>query len=186
MIEALSHLFAAVCGQNPGHTWAPGGMLLPCCQRCTGLYVGAGIAALLHLGLRPKMTSLFLRIHGAFLLFMAPFGFHWVAHGPAMRTITGVLFAFAVVTFLWVPLASRFTFHVSKPGVWRYFLILAATLLLLPLAASLGGTFVGYGLSLLIAWGALALAALVIADVGLGLLAALRWLCRLISLRVLA
>ena len=82
-------------------------MLLPCCQRCTGLYVGAGVAALLHLWLRPRLSGRFLEIHGAFLLVMVPFGFHWVAQGPVLRTLTGVLFGFAVVTFLWLPLSRR-------------------------------------------------------------------------------
>jgi uncharacterized membrane protein len=208
MIEALSHAFAAVCGQNPGHTWAPGGVLLPYCQRCTGLYVGAGVAALLHLWLRPRMSNRFLSIHGAFLLFMAPFGFHWVAHGPVLRAITGVLFAFAVVTFLWLPVAGGTGERMSRSlrvsgqdaggaggrtaslgppfGSWLYFSGLAATGMLLPLAGSLGGTFTAYGLSAMAAWGALCFAALIVANVGLGLLAALRWLCRLISLRALA
>jgi uncharacterized membrane protein len=105
-MEVLNHAFALVCGQNPGHTWTPGGMLLPCCQRCTGLYVGAGMAALLHFWLRPRLSARFLEAHGAFLVFMAPFGFHWLAHGPEMRTITGVLFGFAVVTFLLLPLVG--------------------------------------------------------------------------------
>ena len=106
MPEILAHWFAAVCGQDPGHTWAPGGILLPCCQRCTGLYVGAAVAMLLHLWLRPKLTGRFLEIHGAFLLAMVPLGFHWVAQGPVLRTISGVLFGFAVVTFLWLPLSQ--------------------------------------------------------------------------------
>jgi uncharacterized membrane protein len=106
MLEVLHHVFAAVCGQNPAHTWAPGGILLPCCQRCTGLYVGAGVAALLHIWLRPKLSGRFLEDHGAFLLAMAPFGFHWLKDGPTLRTATGLLFGFAVVTFLWLPLAG--------------------------------------------------------------------------------
>ena len=176
MLDVLSHLFAAVCGQNPVHTWAPGGILLPCCQRCTGLYVGAGVAALLHLWLRPRLSGRFLEIHGAFLLLMAPLGFHWVAQGPVLRTLTGALFGFGVVTFLWLPLNSRFTFHASR--ITSYFLILAATLMLLPLAAKLGGIFAAYLLSGLIVWGALALVILMSADVALGLVGALRWLRR--------
>ncbi len=105
MLEILAHWFAAVCGQDLGHTWAPGGILLPCCQRCTGLYVAAGVAALLHLWLRPRPTGRFLEMHGAFLLVMVPFGLHWVAQGPVLRTLTGVLFGFGVVTFLSLPLS---------------------------------------------------------------------------------
>jgi hypothetical protein len=106
MIEILGHWFAAVCGQNPGHTWAPGGILLPCCERCVGLYIGAGVAALLHFALRPKLTGRFLQIHGAFLLVMVPFGFHWIAHGAALRSASGVLFGFGIVAFLWLPLSQ--------------------------------------------------------------------------------
>ena len=184
MLDVLSHMFAAVCGQNPGHTWAPGGLLLPCCQRCTGLYVGAGVAALLHVWLRPKLTGRFLEIHGAFLLAMAPFGLHWVAQGPALRTASGVLFGFAVVTFLWLPLSSRFTLHVSRASMRSYFLLVGVTLVLLPMAASVGGTFAAYALSGLIAWGGLALLALVAANVILGLRGVVCWLRRLPSSRV--
>jgi len=279
MIEVLAHLFDAVCGQNPGHTWMPGGLLLPCCQRCTGLYVGAGLAALLHLWLRPKLDARFLRIHGAFLLFMAPFGFHWVAHGPVMRTITGVLFGFAVVTFLWLPVVGAFrgkgcwrgelpktsniqhpTSNIQHPtsntqhptsntqhptsniqwgsfggsldvggsmldvgcfqrawrgtrervsrllsrnrdarmaggppappallsATWAYFCVLAAALALLPVTARSGGPFAAYMLSVLSIWGAFCFAALIAADLGLGLLAVFRWLLRLLSLHVIA
>jgi len=132
------------------------------------------------------MTTGFLRTHGAFLLFMAPFGFQWVTHGPALRTISGVLFGFAVVSFLWLPLASRFKYRDSEPGVRGYFLILAVILALLPLAARLGGALAAYVLSALSFWGALCCAALVGTNVGLGLLAGLRWLRRLICLDVLA
>ena len=206
MIEGLFHLFAAVCGQNPGHTWAPGGMLLPCCQRCTGLYVGAGVAGLLHLWLRPRLSGRFLEIHGAFLIFMVPFGFHWVADGPALRTVTGVLFGFGVVTCLWLAIERRA--RVPMVRLWGgplspalspsegerektqpalvasvlqaplYFLVLVATLVLLPLAASLGGALVAHVLCVLVTWGMLCLAALVVANVAIGLLATSRWCLR--------
>jgi len=237
MLEILAHWFAAVCGQDPGHTWAPGGILLPCCQRCTGLYVGAGVAALLHLWLRPRLTGRFLELHGAFLLLMVPCGFHWVTQGPVLRMLTGVLFGFGVVTFLWLPLSQRFGERAGRSEIrdpksegkpksegrspkseaasrqfWEtallskeegglglrlsdfarhafthcrrrgtYFVILAATLILLPIAVRLGGAVAACALSGLVFWGALALAALVVGDVGLGLLGAfwlLRWLTR--------
>ena len=184
MLDVFAHWFAAVCAQTPGHTWAPGGMLLPCCQRCTGLYVVAGMAALLHLWARPKLSGRFLEIHGAFLVVMAPFGFHWVAQGPVLRTLTGVLFGFAVVTFLWLPLSQRAGEPASRlvwarHSVWFYFAILGAMLVLLPTAAMLGGAFAAYVLSGLAFWGAVALVALVVGDVSLGLLGALRLLRRL-------
>jgi uncharacterized membrane protein len=118
MLEFLDHLFAAVCGQNPEHTWAPGGVPLPFCQRCTGLYVGAAIAWLLHCWLRPRPTTRFLQIHGAFLLYMAPCGFHWLPQGPVLRTLSGVLFGFAVVAFLWLPMGDAMERWAR--GNWRF------------------------------------------------------------------
>jgi uncharacterized membrane protein len=179
MPEILAHWFAAVCGQDPGHTWAPGGILLPCCQRCTGLYVGAGVAVLLHLWLRPRLGSRFLEIHGAFLLAMVPFGFHWVAQGPTLRTLSGGLFGFAVATFLWLPFGNYLNPLCESPALhlraeWPYFLVLGATLMLLPTTVMLGGTIAAYGLSCLAFCGALALLALVIADIGLALTGAFR------------
>lgn len=99
-MEILTDLFSHVCGQPIDRTWLPGGLALPVCQRCTGLYVGAALAAGLLLWLRPRMGPRFLQAHGACLLGMAPFGFHWIAHGPEIRTITGLLFGAAVVVFL--------------------------------------------------------------------------------------
>ena len=103
MQDLLQILFGYVCGQNPEHTWAPGGLALPCCQRCTGLYAGAFFAALLHLWKRPGLTGRFLEVHGLMLVLMLPFGFHWVDQGPVLRGISGVLFGAGVFTFLWLP-----------------------------------------------------------------------------------
>jgi len=194
MLEILAHWFAAVCGQEPAHTWAPGGLLLPCCQRCLGLYVGAGVATLLHLGLRPMLTGRFLELHGAFLLLMVPFGFHWVAQGPVLRTVTGVLFGFGVVTFLWLPLAQRLGKRADKCEVRStkpqgrpksevgnqvvYLLSLGATLILLPAAARLGGASAVYLLAALACWGALGVGVLVVGNVGLGVRGAIRLLRR--------
>jgi hypothetical protein len=65
-----------------------------------------------------------------------------------------------------------------------YFLLVGVTLVLLPMAASVGGTFAAYALSGLIAWGGLALLALVAANVILGLRGVVCWLRRLPSSRV--
>lgn len=180
MPETLYHVFGAVCGQNPGHTWSPGGSLLPFCQRCTGLYLGACVAAILHLWLRPKLSRWFLAIHLGFLLLMAPFGFHWIEHGPAVRTLTGVLFGFGVVTLLRVPLAEaamgrqaasnrNLGHEPARAGkaparLWLYFGSLITTLLLTPLAAVAGGNLSAGVLSVLAVGGLLALAALMAAN----------------------
>ncbi len=182
MLDGLSQLFSAVCGQNPAHTWAPGGLLLPCCQRCTGLYAGAALAALLHWTLKPKLTARFLELHGLFLLLMVPFGFHWVAHGPVMRSITGVLFGFGLVAFLSlnlrmppteVPTQRRKGAEVGRETVgvsqraWRlaYWLGLGAAVAGVPVAAAGGGQVVAYLLATLCAAGSVALGLLALVNV---------------------
>lgn len=200
MNDLLQHIFGAVCGQNPDHSWAPGGWLLPCCQRCTGLYVGAFCAALLHLVWRPRLGARFLEVHGAFLLLMVPFGYHWVPQGPLLRSLSGLLFGFAVVTFLWlVPrseIASWGLFVARRAGarphpgpllqgegttpkpLARYACGLAAALVLVPLAGTWGGRQAHLALAWLAFGGLVVLAALVLANVACGVAGLLRRLGR--------
>ena len=107
MMSFLDQVFALVCGQEPSHSWAPGGNLLPFCQRCTGLYTGAAIAAALQLILRLQPRSAYLWFHGLLLLQMIPFGFHLVPQGPVLRTLSGQLFSLGVVAYLWLVPGSR-------------------------------------------------------------------------------
>ena len=192
-------MFALVCGQNPEHLWAPGGLTLPCCQRCTGLYAGAAGALLLHSFCPPPPTAGWKWLHGMFLLQMVPFGFHWLPQGPVLRTVTGVLFAFGVVAYLWlIPAARRSSATapspaIPKPGEFNtseasalhtkttarcYLLGVAATLVFVPVAAGWGGRFGFFALSGLAALGAVVLAMLAVANIGLGLAALHRRLFR--------
>lgn len=106
-METIASLFSHLCGQNPAHTWMPGGVPLPFCQRCTGLYAGALLAAAAHLLLRPRRSNRWLGMHGFFLLFMVPFGFHWLPQESLLRTLTGLLYGCAVTTFLWIGTSGR-------------------------------------------------------------------------------
>ncbi|MGO9201033.1 MAG: DUF2085 domain-containing protein [Limisphaerales bacterium] len=177
MLDWLNHFFSVVCGQDLGHTWAPGGIPLPCCQRCLGLYAGAAVAAGLHLWLRPRLTGRFLGVHGAFLLAMAPFGFHWAPQGPALRTATGILFGFAALTYLWLPLAGSYadkgapcsSVSSRQTPALRYAFGLLAALILAPVLAALGGKAAAYLLSGLASLGALAFAGLAVLNAVLGL-----------------
>ncbi len=182
MLELLTQLFAALCGQNPDHTWAPGGVLLPVCQRCAGLYAGAAVAALLHIWARPRLTPRRLELHGAFLLLMVPFGFHWLPQGPLLRGMTGVLFGFGVVTFLWLPL-RRFLIvetstvesrHPLNSRWLLYVAVLLVTVCAVPGLGASGGKIAALLLVALTSAGALTLAALVTAGLALGLAEALR------------
>ena len=176
MQDLLYHLFAPVCGQNPAHTWAPGSVSLPCCQRCLGLYVGACMAALLHLTARPAATYRWRWLHGGFLLLMLPFGCHWLPHGPLLRTVTGILFGFGLTAFLRLTLPPPSSRGHPARANRIYAAGLGATIMLVPWLGAYGNASTASVLSLLAAGGALALAALVLANAAL----ALRWLTRLL------
>ena len=185
MQELLQSIFGWVCGQDPSHTWAPGGLTLPCCQRCTGLYVGACVAGLLHLwmtssalrwgpGGRPGLSGRFLEAHGLMLLLMVPFGFHWVTQGPVLRGVSGVLFGAAVLTFLWLPLCGRMSQRV-QPGAAPYAIGLALTAVAVPFIGACGGRWASLILPALAAGGMAALGLLV----GANVLLVMGWLLRL-------
>lgn len=110
-MEFLRIFFSYICGQQ--HTLVLGGITLPFCQRCIGLYVGAFVAIALVSWLRPRPGAFFYWLHGVFMLVMFPFGFHLVDHGALVRTFTGTLFAFGMVYFLMLNLLTRF--HGWKP-----------------------------------------------------------------------
>ena len=135
MDALLGPLFALVCGRDPQHLWAPDGTVLPCCQRCTGLYAGAAAAFVLLAVLRPRASARFLWVHGAFLLAMAPQGFHLVYQNELLRVVSGTLFAFGLVAFL-MPEAKR---EELRGATWWYAAGMGATALMLPLLGMWGG-----------------------------------------------
>ena len=183
-MDTIVDLFSLVCGQAPEHTWSPGGLGLPFCQRCSGLYAGAFFAALLHLLCRPRLSGRFLEIHGAFLLVMVPFGYHWVPQGPTLRAFTGVLFGFGVVTFLMLPLvetavvrrwAWRKCDREDAPRwAWRYFGGVLGASCLVPLLGTSGAALAGFSLTSAACAGAMILVMLVLLDASLGIRSAAR------------
>jgi len=190
MSALLHHAFGWVCGQYPAHTWSPGGELLPLCQRCTGVYVGALVAALLHLAWRPAPTPRWLWLNGAFLLFIIPSGFYWIPQNPELRCASGILFGFGLVSYLWLMLpeknfrrsrgeeAQTESNNMSEPphvGSYKVFAgTLIAALVLTPLLAENGNGVAAAILVIASTTGALTLAALLSAN-GYFLL---RWLAR--------
>jgi uncharacterized membrane protein len=172
MFDWLLPIFSTVCGENPEHLWLPGGQRLPCCQRCTGLYVGALIAIALHLWFRPPINKRFLQLHALCLLQLGLFAFPWLPQSPVLRTISGSLFGFGVVSFLW-PAIMDWCPSSGKPRLRTvaYAFGLVACLVLTPAIAEWGGNTGAFILTFLVSTGALALAALVSVNVGRCLLA---------------
>jgi uncharacterized membrane protein len=166
MRQILFAVFSAVCGENPEHVWAPGGEALPCCERCTGLYAGALAAIVLRLWLRPRASGQSLRIHGLFLLQLGLFVFPWMPQGAVLRTISGGLFGFGVVAFLWPAVCAWLpAARVTTFGGMAYAMGLAGCLGLTPAIAEWGGKAGAFVLTGLVLAGAVALAALAGANV---------------------
>ncbi len=171
--------------------------MLPCCERCLGVHVGAALALLLHLWLIPKLTGRFLECHGLFLLLMVPLGFHWLPQGAVVRTISGLLFGAGVVSFLWLPLSDRFLAwcnakaasplrsaaalqHASRNSERRGYVVgIFFGAILLPFLASYGGRPAAFLLTALAAAGLLSLAVLVAANLVLGMQVLAQYLRRL-------
>jgi uncharacterized membrane protein len=149
MHDVLQHVFALVCGQHPAHTWSFGGALLPFCQRCTGLYVGAAFGLVLHVVYRPRPRSGLLWVHGLLLLQMAPQGFHLVPQTPWLRLVSGHLFGTGVVAYLWLMAASPSP-EGRDPDVGRnrlYLVSVALSLALVVLLVLSGDAWAGAALS---------------------------------------
>ncbi len=163
-MEYLAEVFALVCRRE--HCWAPGGEVLPFCQRCTGLYVGAAVAAVLYGLFRPRPTSLSLWIHGLLLLVMVPFGYHLVPQNGVLRTLTGQLFAVGLVCYLSLLPTARLSFwwkH-SKRMSLAYAVCVLGSLVIVQCAVHAGGRVAGAVLAWLGLVGLIALAALAIAN----------------------
>jgi uncharacterized membrane protein len=161
----LSSLLSRVCGQNPDHTWVLGGLPLPCCQRCTGLYAGALLAIALHAWLRPRLSKGFVQAHAVFLLQLALAGLPGLAQGPVLRTISGLLYGFGVVAFLWSPITLRLgPTPCGRGGLWTYAAGLGASLVLILSAVAWDQRLSATALSGMVLGGAMALAALILVD----------------------
>ncbi|MCB1126198.1 MAG: DUF2085 domain-containing protein [Verrucomicrobiae bacterium] len=179
MNGGLAEAFSLVCGQNPDHTWIVGGLALPCCERCTGLYAGAACALILHLVFRPQSRDWHWWVHALLLLQMAPFGLHWVEQGAVLRTVSGLLFGFGLVAYLWIAPTSliKRPFPPCPRGCGPgYGLGLVCTVLLVPGLALWGGVLTASVLTCLAVAGALTFATLVVLNIGLGLVGPSRWI----------
>jgi uncharacterized membrane protein len=134
-VPSLYTLFAHVCGQQ--NCWAPGGMPLPFCHRCTGLYAGGLVAALTCGWLRPAPATRTLWLHGLLMLQIVPFGYHWLTQDAAASTLTGQLFAYGLVYYLaLLPLAHFSLWRPpSRARAWAYGAIVLAGLLAVQVAA---------------------------------------------------
>lgn len=139
-MDFLNEVFNFLCGQV--HNWSIGGLSLPFCQRCTGLYIGALYAMAAILLFRPRPTRVCLWLHGTFLLVMAPFGFHLVEQNAIIRTVTGQLFGAGLAYFLVLQPADAINVNYLARAHLQYFVALLPGIPILLLAICYGGRFV--------------------------------------------
>ncbi|MBP8304003.1 MAG: DUF2085 domain-containing protein [Phycisphaerae bacterium] len=114
-------LFSLICHQDPDRSFTIAGTVLPCCQRCTGLYLGLAVGLMVQLlsasykrGLPPK-GILYTLI--ACLLVMPVFGFHLLDPGPGWRFWTGLIYGDALAYLL---LPAVFTIATRGTAVGPY------------------------------------------------------------------
>jgi hypothetical protein len=101
---------------------------------------------------------------------MVPLGFHWVPHGPTLRTASGGWFALGLVELLSLLPAARAGFAPAGTAPWRSRLQVACTVacvLVVPLAAAHGGPRTAAWLTGLGLLGALGLGGLTVANLWL-------------------
>lgn len=166
MSVLLRDLFSLLCGQNPGHTWSFAGDLFPVCQRCAGIYAGAAIAAMLLLGFRPRPTRVFLWIHALAILQIVPMGLGLFSQGPALRAVSGEVFALGLVGLLRLPCTAhrpRRLEH-SYPRWGLYPASAMASLAMVPALGASGAAVAGSLLAILAVAGLASLVLLAAAD----------------------
>ena len=166
MHRFLISLFSWVCGENPQHIWSPGGELLPCCERCTGLYVAALVATALHLALQPGIRKRFLQFHALCLLQLGLFILPALPQSAVLRTLSGSLFGFGVVAFLWPAIAvPRPATGKLRSALMAYIVGMLGCLAMIPVLAIWGGRPGAFILTCLALAGFLTLALLVAVNI---------------------
>lgn len=102
LLEPLARLveawFGFQCHRDPSRALAFGGLPLPVCARCFGIYTGLGLGALV---LRPRLEPRFVRLWlaGAVLVMLLDVATELLAmrsESPALRVITGMLLAWPI------------------------------------------------------------------------------------------
>ena len=94
--RTLEPWFALQCERDPARTLAWGGVPLAVCARCSGIYFGVGLGALIRLPL-PSPPRFRAWVLGAALLMSADVALERVGlHGPwtLLRVVTGLLLAY--------------------------------------------------------------------------------------------
>ena len=101
-MEWLTWAFGHVCGQ--GRCFTVGGSVLPVCQRCLGLYLGAALTAgwLIGTGLwrRGLPGRRIFPLHTGILLAAMIGGMHVIDFGPTWRVLCGLWTGHVIIVWM--------------------------------------------------------------------------------------
>ena len=152
-MNIINYIFSFLCSQEVSRSFVIDGYVLPCCQRCAGVYIGIGISFVYLLisgyykkGLPPRSI---IYVNIASLLIMPIFGFHLLDPGPAWRLWSGLIFGNAIA-FLICPAAfvicnkGNAIGHNTKVSKFS-FLLLFVFLITIPLWFPIQSSFFCYG-----------------------------------------
>lgn len=125
-----------VCGQAMDRSWVFDAITFPLCQRCTGIYAGAAVAAVIYCCLRWQPDRRSALINLWFLFQIVPSGLKLFPDSPALRMLSGGLFGVGLVGLLCHHPALSWRFRgVGK--AWKgIFASVVSVSLLVPLALS--------------------------------------------------
>ncbi len=131
--DIADFVFSHLCHQEAARCWAPGGIVIAFCQRCTGVYAGAALVLFLLPLMKFKPSRKILFIHGLFMIQMLIFGFHLIPHSATLRTLSGQLFITGVFYFLWLNVQNRWDLFQTNRSPRSYFAGVILMLLLMQL-----------------------------------------------------
>lgn len=177
MSDFFLQLFGWLCARPPERTWLLAGEHLPFCQRCTGFYVGVLAAALLYAGCRVPPSPRYWVICGLSMLQIVLFAFKLVPDIAWLRTVSGALYAYSVVGFLWSLPSGRLgvVAGARPPRHWHHGVVGGICLGALLAVVSRGHAAAGQALAWLGFIGLLALAVLILANAGICLVSLWGW-----------
>ena len=129
--ETVMWVFSFVCHQEAALTWAPGGVPLALCQRCTGVYAGSALMLLLLPWMCFRPSRFTGALHTVLILQMVFFTGHLLPHPASVRTLSGQVFIAGVYYFVWTHLSVRIGLTRDDRSPRAYGIGLLAALLIL-------------------------------------------------------
>ncbi|MDB6026312.1 MAG: hypothetical protein JWM68_2535 [Verrucomicrobiales bacterium] len=162
-MDFLTKCLSWVCGQAADRSWVFGDEMFPLCQRCTGIYAGAAIAAIIFCCTRRRPHRWTMMIHVLLVGQIIPAGLHWCFDTPVLRTLSGGWFGIGLIGLMSRQIAVRFHSE-SRTDSWGILTSFLAVTLLASLTAYSNAAAANL-LAVLVVVGLFSIAVLIVANV---------------------